>query len=110
MDLKLEAKAVKKEKVKIPNFEDKESQHQFKINTSETTIFTDCFENLQPVCQQSEQWLSHVKAHVKKAFKKIRIKSRKIKPSPADRLISQRNKFLKQGKTIESQQLDALIA
>ena len=68
MDLKLEAKAVKKEKVEIHNFEDKESQHPFKINTSETTIFTDCFENLQPVCQQSEQWLSHVKAHVKKSI------------------------------------------
>ena len=66
MEVKLEARAVQKEKVEIHNFEEKESQLQFKKNTSETTVFTDCFETLQPVCQQSEQWLSLVKAHVNK--------------------------------------------
>ena len=54
MEVKLEVRAVQKEKVEIHNFEEKESQLQFKKNTSETTVFTDCFETLQPVCQQSE--------------------------------------------------------
>ena len=65
---------------------------------------------MQPVCKHSENWLLHVKTHIKKAFKNIRIRSRKIKPSASDRLISQRNKLLKLGKTQESKYLDAQIA
>ena len=54
--------------------------------------------------------MSNVKTQVNKTFKKIRIKPRKIKPSPADRLIGFRNKLLKQGKSKESRKLDVTIA
>ena len=110
MEVKLEAVSEKKLKIEIPNFEDKESQLQFKKNTSETNLFTQCFNTMQPVWKQSEVWLSHVKTHIKKSFKNIRIRSRRIKPSASDRLIGQRNKLLKQGKTQEAKIIDGQIA
>ena len=110
MEVKLEAVTEKKLKVEIPNFEDKESQLRFHKNTSETYVFTECFNNMQPVCKQSVDWLLQLNTHIKKSFKNIRIRSRKIKLSASDRLISQRNKLLKQGKTQESKCLYAQIA
>ena len=110
MEVKLEAKPTKKEKIEIYNFEDTESQLKFKDNTSKTNVFTECFETMQPVLLQCDKWLSHVNAHVERSFTKIRIRSRKIRPSAADRLIGQRNKLVKQGKISESKVLDAQIA
>ena len=50
MEVQLESIAKKKEKVEIYNFEDTESQIKFKKKTSETTIFTECFDTMLPVC------------------------------------------------------------
>ena len=47
--------------------------------------------------------------HVKKSFKKIRIRPGKIRPSAADQIIVQKNKLLKQGRINESKVLDAQI-
>ena len=110
MEVKLDAAPVKKLKIEIPNFNDKESQLKFKENTSNTTVFTKCFETMQPVLVQSEEWLKHVNTYCKQSFKNIRIRARKIKPSAADRLIGQRNRMLKQGKIEELKILDADIA
>ena len=108
--LKLDVAPVKKQKIEIPNFNDLESQLRFKENTSKTEIFTKCFESMQPVQLQSEEWLKNVKAYCKSSFKNIRIRPRKIKPSAADRLIGQRNNLLKQGKVEESKVLNVKIA
>ena len=55
MDVKLEAFPVRKAKIELHNFEDKESQIKFKKQTSETNIFTNCFNTLQSVSLQSEK-------------------------------------------------------
>ena len=88
IEVKLESIPTVKEKREIPNYEDKESQLKFKENTSNTKVFTECFETMQPVLKQSDNWLSNVNAHIKRSFRKIRIRSRKISPSAADRLMA----------------------
>ena len=110
MEIEMDVAPVKKTKIEIMNFNDKESQMKFKEITSQTNVFTKCFETLQPVLEQSNTWLSHVSTHCKKAFKNIRIRPRKIKPSAADRLIGQRNRLLKEKKTDEAKELDNKIA
>ena len=90
--------------------EDDEAKKRFKKSTSETQVFTETFENMQQVSQQSEQWLAHVKTYIKKSFKKIRIKPRKMKPSSADWFISKKHKMLRHDSTRNTGKLDALIA
>ena len=110
MEVELKSRPTVKEKVGIPNFNDKLSQLKFKESTSDTAQFTECFECMQPLLEQSNQWLSNVKAHVNKSFKKIRIRPWKIRPSKADRLIAQKYRLQKQGKIYQSELLDAQIA
>ena len=43
MEFKLKTVSKKKTKIKIPNFDDTESQIRFKYATSDTCLFTDCF-------------------------------------------------------------------
>ena len=43
MEVRLEAKPTKKERVEIPNFQDIESQLKFKKATSETSVFYTMF-------------------------------------------------------------------
>ena len=109
MEIKLEALPIKKKRVQINNFQDIESQLKFKEATSETTLFTDCFEGQQDVLKQCDNWMSIVTTHVNSSFKKIRIRPQKVKPSAADRLITERNRLLKQGKVVESQVVYAQI-
>ena len=110
MEVKLEARPTVQEKVEVPNFNDNSSLLKLKEITSKTTQFTECFANCLPLMEQSKNWLSTVETHVKNSFKKIRIRPTKIRPSAADRLISQKNKLLKQGKITEAKTLDAQIA
>ena len=110
MEVKLDVAPVKKQKIKMPNFNEKESQLKFKENTSYTNAFTKCFENMQPVLEQSEEWLKHVNTYCKQSFKNIRIRAKKIKPSAADRMIGQGKRLLKQGEIEESKILYAEIA
>ena len=65
---------------------------------------------MHKVSEGAQQWIENVKSHCKKAFKKIRIQSRTIKPSGADKIITERNKLLKQGKIEESKELEGQIA
>ena len=58
----------------------------------------------------ADKWLRVVKSHCSKTFKKIRIRTRNIKPSTADSIISKRNKLVRQGKIIESRILYVEIA
>ena len=78
--------------------------------TSKTEAFTDCVEGVENVSGQANNWLRLLKTHCKKAFKKIRIRQRTIKPSKAERLIGQRNKLLKQGEIQKAHSLDVTIA
>ena len=55
-------------------------------------------------------WLRTLSSHCKRAFKKIRIRTKYIKPSLADTMITERNKLLMQGHIQQSRVLDARIA
>ena len=55
-------------------------------------------------------WIETVKSHCNKSFKTIIIRTRKIRQSAADKLISERNKLLRQGNIKDSKNLDVKIA
>ena len=66
MEVKLEAIPTKKQKIEIPNFQDIESQLKFKKATSETAVFTECFDSQQDVLFQCEKWMTLLTAQVKR--------------------------------------------
>ena len=80
MEVKLETPASKHPKVEIFNFKDKNSQIVFKGITSETEEFTNVLDNRCNLSDNANNWLKVVKSHCKRAFKKIRIRTRSIKP------------------------------
>ena len=109
MEVKIDIPSQRKEKIEIMNFKDSNSQEVFKDITTKTKAFTQCFTNVQPVLEQADKWLNTVQSYCKKAFKLIRIRSRKIKSSGADKLISERNNMIKNG-IMDTSKIDARIA
>ena len=110
MEVELQAFPCKKEKKEILNFKDSEGQIRFKETTTNTEEFTNCFTNVHKVSKESEEWLKTLKSHSKRAFKTIRIGTRTIKPSAADRLITLINKLVKADKVEELVTLNIKIA
>ena len=93
MDIDLELINEKPERIELFNFKDENSQLIFKKSTSETYEFTNCFLDEAPLKIQVENWRKVLNSHCKNAFKKIRIRKKKVKPiSPSiATLINQRN-------------------
>ena len=110
MDVKLASRPVKKVRTEILNFNDINSQLIFKEVTSNTDVFTKCFSDVQNVTNEAEKWMDTLKSHCKKAFKKIRIRTKNIRSSAADKIISERNKLVRHGRIKESRILDGKIA
>ena len=96
MEVKLEVPPSKVPKIEILNFKDTNGLIEFKENTSNTEEFTKIVGNVCTLSEDADKWIKAVKAHCNKSFKKIRIRTRNIKPSNADRLISERNKLVQQ--------------
>ena len=97
VDMDLKVITEKPKRNEIWNFKNKEAQAKFKILTSETDDFSECFNNTLPVLKQVEMWRSTFNLHVSKAFKKVRITNKKhLKPLPPkiSNLIDVRNKLL----------------
>ena len=65
----------------------------FKRKTTDTTDFTDCFDNMSPLLDNCEKWFLTLKSHCKKSFPMIRIRSKNMKGSGADSLIVKRNEL-----------------
>ena len=105
MNIKLEIEPLKRDKIDVLNFNDLNSQMLFKDMTSNTTVFSECLQNVHKVSEGAKLWIGTVKS-----FKKIRFRTRKIRQSAADKLISERNKLLRQGNIKDSKNLDAKIA
>jgi 16S rRNA C967 or C1407 C5-methylase (RsmB/RsmF family) len=93
MDLKFSSE--KPERIEFFNFKDSDSQAAFRKSTSETEDFTKVFLDDAPLKYQIENWRKVLNIHCKKAFKKIRIRKKKIKPinSSIANLINKRNKL-----------------
>ena len=80
LDLNLKVESEKPKRIEMYDFKDKEGQKKFKMLTSETQQFTDCFENMQPLSEQVEKWRTTLETYCKRSFRKIRIRKNKIKP------------------------------
>ena len=96
LDLDMEIISEKPERQEIFNFMNKQSQEAFKIRTTETKEFTDCFSGDEPLLQKIEKWRRVLKLHCSGAFRKIRIKKNTLKPisKRLSSLIDQRNRLV----------------
>ena len=81
MDLELEIKSEKPERIEIFNFKNEEGQQKFNQLTSETSAFSDCFKNDAPLSTQIKNWHELLKSVCSDSFKKIRIKNKKFIPN-----------------------------
>ena len=97
LDLDLKVVTEKPKRREIWSLKNKNDQKSFKISTTKTKEFTDCFENKLELKSQIENWRTVLKRHIKKSFKKIRINLKKHKPLPPKmlKLIDERNKRVK---------------
>ena len=80
MDLELKIENIKPGREEFYNFKNKKGQILFKRMTSNTSDFTECFKNMLPLSAQINNWLQVLDTYSRKSFKKIRIKSRSMKP------------------------------
>ena len=97
MDLDLKIVFEKPERRELWNFKNKEAQENFKVLTSETTEFSDCFSNKLPLLNQIANWKTVFNAFCRKAFQKIIITKKKFnKPTPNEvtKLIDERNNLM----------------
>ena len=98
MDINLKIISEKPERIEFFNFKDEKSQQIFQKLTSETEVFTKCFQDNASLDVQVENWRKALNSHCKKAFKKIRIRKKALKPvnSIISKLIDQRNTLSKE--------------
>ena len=84
MDLNIKLEPEKPVRQEIFNFKNREAQKKFKTLTTQTEAFTSCFENPNTdILSQIMQWRKVLKHFCLKAFKKIRIKEKTLKPVDA---------------------------
>ena len=83
----------KPERTEIFNFNDEKGLQKFHKFTSQTSEFTNCFNNKDPLEVQINNWSKVLKTCCKNSFSKIRIKNKNIKKSAADVFINKRNKL-----------------
>ena len=97
LDLNLKVITEKPKRIEVWNYKNKKAQYNFKIQTSETKEFSNCFENNIPVLKQIENWKRVLKSHCRKSFKKIRVTKKvcaeKI-PHEVLKLINRRNQLV----------------
>ena len=80
MDLDLKIESVKPERTELFNFKNNDDQIKFKQLTSETSEFSQCFENNLNLFEQIANWQNVLNSYCSKAFKKIRIKNKNVIP------------------------------
>ena len=103
MDLNLEVVKDKPERLELFNFKEKESQEKFRVLTSETSKFTECFSGKIPLEKEIDNWRKVLKSFCHQSFKKIRIKQKNIKPIDKclSGLIDKRNKLVAEAGPVE---------
>jgi hypothetical protein len=97
LDMDLEVIKEKPERMELFNFKNKQSQEKFRILTSETKEFTECFSGKKPLLKKIDSWRKVLKSHCSKAFNKIRIKKNGMKriSNGLSSLIDKRNQLVK---------------
>ena len=112
MEAGMRQERMKPDRKEILNFKDKEGQENFKIFTSETNEFTDCFKSKEPLKCQVENWRQILSTYCKKSFKKIRIRNTHKKPVKKSIavLIDKRNKITDEGSESQKEDIERNIA
>ena len=95
MKVKLKVTNVKPEKVEMLNFKDTVGQIRFKESTSNNVELLNCFKGQSSSSDKINNWIHMLKKHCQVAFPTIRIRRKTLKPSPSDKLISERNALYK---------------
>ena len=114
MDLKIEYKSEKPERLEFYDYKNKEGQANFKILTTETKDLTHCFDSNKPLEKQFDEWMKILRDFCQKAFKKIRIKRKKKTQHVKDSiriLIDERNKLISEdGNEAKVREIEEIIA
>ena len=71
LEVNLEFSPIKPERIHVFQFKNKESQKEFKKMTTETSEFTNCFNNNLPFEVQAKNWKKVLTKYFHKSFKKI---------------------------------------
>ena len=90
IDLNLKISTEKPVRKEIWNFKNKKAQNKFKIQTSKTNDFTNCFNSELSLEKQIQNWRNILTKNIKDNFKKVRI-TKKIKGNVFDKKV---NKFV----------------
>ena len=93
----------------IFNLKNLECQMSFKRSTDKTNDFSSCFKGNETLLVKCEKWKKSLDFHIKKSFRKIKVKKNKPNHSAADSLIDKRNTMNNSG-NINTFEIDALIA
>ena len=98
MKVNLKVMPDKPKKIEVFHFKDKHGIERFKLSTTETEEFTNCFMDNKDVSDQASDWMKVLVTHGNNSFPKIRIRNKQIKMSAASQLINKKNKLLKEKK------------
>ena len=93
MDVNLKILTAKPVRRVVWNFKNKICQEKFKIETSNTNVFTDCFMNDWSIENQIRTWKNTLVTYCNKAFKKIRVTSSHNKLTEVDLLMEKRRRL-----------------
>ena len=94
LKLNLQYEGRKMERIELFNFKNIECQENFKMLTSETTDFSDCFKFDSSFEKQSARWKKTLDSFCHKSFKKVRITPHKPQVTKISELMEER-KYLK---------------
>ena len=102
----------REEKREIFNLKNELCQFTFKRSTENAQELLSCLNSRENISVKCEKWKTYFRCtHKKKAFRKIKVKKNRVKPSAADALIDKRNSLkILNNKSQEKEALDAQIA
>ena len=94
LHLNLQFSRLKCERITVYQFKNSESQQLFKILTSNTNDFTDCFSNNLSFEEQTTKWRQVLETYFKKSFKKIRITNKQSKKNSQIGILMERRRTM----------------
>ena len=95
LKVKLEICPNPQKRHEILNFKNTQCQETFKEITNNTNEFHRCFEGQAPSVIKFSRWKSVLKTYCERAFRKIRVRPKKLLISGAEKLIDERNHLKK---------------
>ena len=107
--LSLQFSKLKNERITVYQFRNKESQKLFKMLTSNTKDFTNCFKNELSFDEQTTKWRQVLENFFRKSFKKIRITNNLKKKTSEINTLMERRRALKKKDVIDDNEEEELV-